>query len=142
MVRIEKYTEKSIVVRDVPDRFMTNIASMGGKLNNRLTNKETGEVFTGWIFPATRKDEVQNWINNVLKGTIPEVSSTPKQAPVNLSENSDKRYYDLLSKFAELEKRVKLLESKQKPQLQAQIIDFPEQDDDDDEETSTRFLRK
>lgn len=57
-VTIEKYSEKSFVVRGETKQHKEKLSDLGGKWNSRLRDG------AGWIFPNMFKDNVQNWINN------------------------------------------------------------------------------
>ena len=75
-IQIEKYTEKSIVVRGDTTEYKETLKSVGGKWNSRLVDKQTQEKFGGWIFPSSKTKEVENWMNN--KGSV-NLSSSQSQ---------------------------------------------------------------
>lgn len=65
-MEIIKYTDKSIVVIGDTKDYKEELKNMGGKWNNMLKNKETGEVFSGWIFTTKKQEIVQNFIDSVM----------------------------------------------------------------------------
>jgi hypothetical protein len=62
-IRIVCYTDKSIVVVGDTKTYKDSLKNLGGKWNGSLTNKETGEKFMGWIFYASKKKDIQSWID-------------------------------------------------------------------------------
>jgi hypothetical protein len=65
-IEIIHYTEKSIVVigdtKDIKDKLKT----LGGSWNAKLTNKETLEIFGGWIFPKSKEDTLRKDLKKYL----------------------------------------------------------------------------
>ena len=57
-VQIEKYSEKSFVVRGETKEHKTQLSELGGKWNSRLKGG------AGWIFPNNLRENVENWIKN------------------------------------------------------------------------------
>ena len=70
-VYIENYTMKSFVVRGETIDHKETLKLLGGKWNNSLTDKKTGEKFGAWIFWNGDKNQelekVENWIKNGCK---------------------------------------------------------------------------
>jgi hypothetical protein len=65
-MRVTIYTPKSIVVRDIPDKFLDVLGKMGGMYNEKLKNQD-GTRFAGFIFPISRKEEIETWIREDSK---------------------------------------------------------------------------
>ena len=60
---IEDYTPKSFIVRgDDTVNYKDSLRDMGGKWNDRLTDKVTGEKFGAWIFWADKRVEITKWM--------------------------------------------------------------------------------
>jgi len=57
-VNIEKYSEKSFVVRGETKEHKEKLSDLGGKWNSRLRDG------AGWIFPNMLRKNVENWINH------------------------------------------------------------------------------
>jgi len=66
-IQIVSYTDKSFVVIGDTKTHKDSLKNLGGKWNGSLTNKETGEKFMGWIFYASKKKEIQSWIDTGCK---------------------------------------------------------------------------
>ena len=79
-IRIVSYTDKSFVVVGDTKTYKDSLKNLGGKWNGSLTNKETGEKFMGWIFYASKKNEIQSWIDTGCK-TIGEPQAKPQAKP-------------------------------------------------------------
>lgn len=60
-IKIVSYSEKCFVVCGETRTYRESLRVLGGKWNSSLTNKETGEKFGGWIFPATKLSQVKQW---------------------------------------------------------------------------------
>lgn len=73
------YTEKSIVVRGETRDHKEELKNLGGKWNGKLTDKSTQEQFGGWIFPASKQEQVKKWLARVGTSVVP--SFTPQITP-------------------------------------------------------------
>lgn len=107
-LKIESYTEKSIVVRGEDTKNCKDaLLNFGGKFNDRLTDKSTGDKFTGWVFPKSKQGEVETLVGNIKKGTVPTTTSdvgagvypnrllsTTRNAPVT-APNNNQLYNDI-----------------------------------------------
>ena len=69
-IAIEKYTEKSIVVRGDTKSRKDELKALHGKWNPSLTDKITGEKFGGWIFSRKRYGELHDLFVPYLKRRI------------------------------------------------------------------------
>ena len=67
-IQIQDYTAKSFVVRGDTRDYKEDIKNIGGKWNARLTDKESGEKFGGWIFPGGKRKEVEKWLCSKSEG--------------------------------------------------------------------------
>ena len=62
-ISIVKYSEKCIVVcGEDTESVKEDLKRMAGKWNARLTNKETGERFGGWIFPVKFQSDIEKFL--------------------------------------------------------------------------------
>lgn len=68
-VFIEDYTPKSFVVRGNTKEYKDSLMAMGGKWNNGLSDKETGDKFGAWLFWSDKRKEIQTWIEKGCKVT-------------------------------------------------------------------------
>lgn len=68
-VFIEDYTTKSFVVRGNTKEHKDSLMAMGGKWNNGLSDKETGDKFGAWLFWSDKRKEIQTWIEKGCKVT-------------------------------------------------------------------------
>ena len=122
-VTIEKYSEKSFVVRGETKQHKEKLSDMGGKWNSRLRDG------AGWIFPNMLKDNVQNWINNgiVIQKKRYNTSYSNETCTTSVSHNVGQ----ILKEVSELKKEVSELKK-----LIKQLIDNEEiiESDDDSEE--------
>ena len=98
-IYIENYTEKSFVVLGDTRPHKENIKKLGGKWNSRLKDNKMG-----WIFPMSKKDYVEKYINDFKQiGDIPEVKESQM---VSMSQK------DLENILKRLEQEVKELKNK------------------------------
>lgn len=65
VLKVEYYTEKSIVVRGDTKEYKDKLKELGGRWNSSLTDKETGEKFGGWIFSSKNRKEIESFIENM-----------------------------------------------------------------------------
>jgi len=94
-LKLLDYTSRSFVVIGEDTRAQKeNLKKLGGKWNSRLTNKETGEKFGGWIFYSDLRPSVEEWLKNPTK--LPERSTSHTHSNPRIEQ---------------LEKRVKELEA-------------------------------
>lgn len=88
MMFIEKYTEKSFVVRGDTTPYKDILKDMGGKWNSRLTDKDNQEKFGAWLFWTSKRDEVEKWLKSL---PVPEqVTERPKSSKIEKSVESNK----------------------------------------------------
>ena len=71
-VFIEDYTTKSFVVRGNTKEHKDSLMAMGGKWNNGLSDKETGDKFGAWLFWSDKRKEIQTWIEKSTKDGLGE----------------------------------------------------------------------
>ena len=57
------YSARCVVVKTDDPVAIENMERMGAKTNFRLTDRESGEKFTGYIFPKNREAEVKSWLS-------------------------------------------------------------------------------
>ena len=58
-IKIIKYSERSIVLTGKETKTHKDVLKeLGGGYNRNLTNPETGEKFSGWVFPAKKRQSV------------------------------------------------------------------------------------
>jgi len=103
-IYIENYSEKSFVVLGETKPHKENIKKLGGKWNSRLRNNKMG-----WIFPMSKRDSVEKYINTFKKtGNIPEIKVSQSKT-FNISQQD---LEDILKRLEKLEQEVKELKNK------------------------------
>jgi len=63
-IYIIEYSPKCFVVRDDEDNHVKALEELGGKWNRFLRDKETGDVFAGWIFYISKRSQIESWLND------------------------------------------------------------------------------
>ena len=97
-IYIENYTEKSFVVLGDTRPHKENIKKLGGKWNSRLRDNKMG-----WIFPMSKRDSVEKYINTFKKtGDIPEI----KESQTKMVSMSQKDLENILKRLEKLEQEV------------------------------------
>ena len=102
-VFIEDYTTKSFVVRGNTKEYKDSLMAMGGKWNNGLSDKETGDKFGAWLFWSDKRKEIQTWIEKGCKVT------TSTSVPSNNFRGDSENIKRLEAKVDDLTKMVKSL---------------------------------
>ena len=67
-IKIEQYTEKSIVVCGDTKDYKETLKTLGGKWNARLKTN-SGETFCGWIYPKDKLPTLNKWLSNISTST-------------------------------------------------------------------------
>ena len=102
-IYIENYTEKSFVVLGDTRPHKENIKKLGGKWNSRLKDNKMG-----WIFPMSKKDSVEKYINDFKQiGDIPEI----KESQTKIVSMSQKDLENILKRLEKLEQEVRGLKN-------------------------------
>lgn len=104
-IEIYDYSERSFVVRGETKQYRDSMVALGGKWNSRLADKETGDKFGGWIFPAAKRMEVETWKSNGKHLEAP--SRASPQSQFSFAGGSDRQ---LLQKLAVMEQRMERME--------------------------------
>ena len=103
-IYIENYTGKSFVVLGDTRPHKENIKKLGGKWNNRLKDNKMG-----WIFPMSKRDSVEKYINTFKKtGNIPEIKASQSKT----SNISQQDLENILNRLEKLECEVQNLKNK------------------------------
>ena len=103
-IRIEKYTDKSIVVRGETTEYKETLKSLGGKWNARLVDKQTEEKFGGWIFPLSKLKDVEKWMSNKSVGQPSSSSSSVPVASSNRISNMENMLVEVIKELGKLDK--------------------------------------
>ena len=144
-IYIEPYSAKSFVVRGDTKSRKEEIEKIGGKFNNRLTDKKTGEKFSAFIFPNTKKDFVEKWLNT---GEIDE--SLVSKYNYSSSNNDNNKVSStnsiniklIMERLKKLEEEVKYLRSKVDDGEESEYEEVVVETDEEDEEEEPVKLRK
>ena len=83
-VYIVDYTEKAIAVFGDTKVMKDHLASLGGKFNPSLRGNNE-EKKPGWIFPKTKRSEVQSLLDKIKSGQI-DISEAPPSLETKASQ--------------------------------------------------------
>ena len=67
VIYIEEYSPKSFVVRGGVKPYKDSLLALGGKWNNSLTDKQSGDKFGAWLFWGEKRKEISDWIEKGCK---------------------------------------------------------------------------
>jgi hypothetical protein len=135
-VTIEKYSEKSFVVRGETKQHKEKLSDLGGKWNSRLRDG------AGWIFPNMFKDNVQNWINNgiVIQKKKYNTSYNNETCTTSVTHNVGqilKEVSELKKEVSELKKLIKHLINNEE-----EIIVSDDDSEEEKEESEEEIIPK
>ena len=102
-VYIEKYSDKSFVVRGDTRPHRESLKAMGGKWATRLTDKETGEKFGAWLFWTQKRGELDVWVSG---GCKPVEGSQASGRTSEQSSNLELRMTRIEESLARMEKLI------------------------------------
>ena len=99
---IVDYSERAIALFGETSLYKDNISAIGGKFNPSL--KSNDKKLAGWIFPKSKKSDVERLLNSIKEGTLTK-TETKEPYKKNISEEyvSKKDFMNLLSKVERLE---------------------------------------
>lgn len=150
---IVDYSEKAIALFGDSTDYKVHILNAGGKYNPSLRHNEQRQA--GWIFPKTKKAEVEKLVNQIKSGSIEEKSTTTpvreykKKTETNDSEWVSKQdFMNLVSKVERLEQeynRLLKMKNKEEPKVTKEHNEpesEEEEEESDEEEKPKRLLRK
>jgi hypothetical protein len=161
-IYIVDYSEKAIALFGDTTDYKTHISNAGGKYNPSLRYNEQRQA--GWIFPKTKKAEVEKLVNQIKSGSIEEVkqsvSSTPVREYKKKTETNDcewvskQDFMNLVSKVERLEQEynrllqlknkeeLKELKERKEPKVEKESEYESEEEESEEEEKPKRLLRK
>ena len=144
-INIETYSERAIVVRGNTEDHKEQLKALGGKWNSRLKDGP------GWIFPKTKKQEIENWIatRQLPVGTIvkaafyQEENISPRQSSsISITESQMLREIKNLNiKVDRLENLIKKLISKHND-ICSDNEEEKEEEKEEEEEEDNNINRK
>lgn len=142
-VTIEKYSEKSFVVRGETKEHKEKLSDLGGKWNSRLRDG------AGWIFPNMFKDNVENWINKgiVIQKKRYNTSYNNETCTTSVTHNVGqilKEVSELKKEVSELKKLIKQLINNEEEIIESDYDSEEEKKEDSEEENipTKRLLRR
>lgn len=109
-IEIYDYSERSFVVRGETKQYRDSMVALGGKWNSRLSDKETGDKFGGWIFPAAKRMEVETWKGKGEHLEAPPRASPPRASPQSQFSRAGGSDRQLLQKLAVIEQNMERIE--------------------------------
>jgi len=111
MIKIVDYSPQSIVIIGDTFALKDKIKEIGGVFSKSLT--VDGTKTSGWVFPKTKKDEIETFIQNLpqqIQSKVTRVENTIK-APISIDPKiTHEMFSNLLNKYEMLEARVEYLE--------------------------------
>ena len=134
-VFIEDYTTKSFVVRGNTKEYKDSLMAMGGKWNNGLSDKETGDKFGAWLFWSDKRKEIQTWIEKGCKVT------TSTSVPSNNFRGDSENIKRLEAKVDDLTKMIKCLCMYHKIDLCEKRVNAQALDSDVDSEEDIKHVK-
>tara|TARA_B110000008_G_C16790061_1_gene492277 strand:+ start:286 stop:744 length:459 start_codon:yes stop_codon:yes gene_type:complete len=146
-IRIEKYTDKSIVVRGETTEYKETLKSLGGKWNSRLADKQTEEKFGGWIFPLSKIKDVEKWMRNKSVGQQSSSMSVTSTSSNRIS-NMENMLVEVIKELGKLDKS--FIEKINHTEFyktfldnsKGNVSDFEVEDSDEEVEPRRRLLSK
>jgi len=99
-MQVIDYTEKAIAVIGETKNFKDTLGSLKGKFNPSLRDPNNKEnKIAGWIFPKTKKEEIEKVINDANSGKIQNVAvsekvESSKKSIINKAFGGDKERSD------------------------------------------------
>lgn len=123
-VYIEKYSDKSFVVRGDTRPHRESLKAMGGKWANRLTDKETGEKFGAWLFWTQKRGELDGWVSGGCKPVEGSNTSSASRGSTS-SSHLEARMASMEDALARMEKMVTVIHDYI---LNGEIIEEEEED--------------
>lgn len=146
-IEIYDYSTKSFVVRGETKQYRDSMVALGGKWNSRLTDKDTGDRFGGWIFPAAKRIDVETWKSKGVHLEAPEskrYSPSSKSEPTSSYSRSGSDNRELVQKMAKMEQRMAKMEKMMEKMLS--LLDDNEEvvieSDSEGDDTDDREARK
>jgi hypothetical protein len=154
-LNIVDYSEKAIAVFGDSTQYKVHLLNLNGKYNPSLRQNDQRQA--GWIFPKTKKSEVEKLINQINNGTI--TASDQPTEHKEYKEKVDKKYTEkeyvskqdfmnLVSKVERLEQEynnlLKIMGKNPSKQTKKESSseEEPEEDEESEEEKPKRLLRK
>lgn len=144
MLKLEEYSDKSIVVRGSTELFIDELSNLSGKYNAFLKGGK------GWIFSKSKQNSIEELIKKIDNKTIlPKVankntSNTPQQ--VNISKTE---YLGILTRLERLEQLVAHLglddSQNTLPKIEKLKLSKNNESDDEDEQEKSepkKLLKK
>ncbi len=131
-LKVIHYSPKCVVLVGDTSNCKEDMKTMGGKWNSRLTNKETGEKFGGWIFMKSREEDLKKWLSTGV--------ATKFEFNSEYSRDKDRTSLNvkmLISRVEELEKTVAMLVSKLSNEGDEVVIESS-----DEEEEESRPMKR
>ena len=94
-IYIQDYSQKSFVLCGDTIKYKDTIKLMGGKWNNRLTNKKSGERFGAWLFWTDKRDEIEKWIGEGCPNMLNQDCKNNSEDQVNNKNDINNRLSSL-----------------------------------------------
>jgi len=79
-MKIIDYSERAIVLQGDTKPIKDTLREMGGKFNPYL------KCGAGWVFPKTKRDAIEAYLNPPKQEVVKQVKEKPKQAPKKIEK--------------------------------------------------------
>lgn len=156
-LNIVDYSEKAIAVFGDSTPYKVHLLNLNGKFNPSLRQNDQRQA--GWIFPKTKKGEVEKIINQINNGTITSSEQPTEHKEYKVSKNTTEKEYvskqdfmNLVSKVERLEQEYSNLlksigknpskQTKSSNQSSRSDEEPEEEEESEEEEKPKRLLRK
>lgn len=113
MIKVVEYSAQSIVIVGDTFSLKDKIKELGGTFSKSLTVE--GNKVPGWVFPKTKKTEIETFIQSLPPQIQSKVSHVSQEnnikAPISIDPKiTHEMFANLLNKYEMLEARVEYLE--------------------------------
>jgi len=153
-LNIVDYSEKAIAVFGDSTQYKVHLLNLNGKFNPSLRQNDQRQA--GWIFPKTKKSEVEKLINQINNGTITASEQPTEHKEYKVSKNTTEKEYVSKQDFMNLVSKVEKLEQEynnllksigktppKQTKKESSSEEEPEEDEEsEEEEKPKRLLRK
>jgi len=153
-LNIVDYSEKAIAVFGDSTQYKVHLLNLNGKFNPSLRQNDQRQA--GWIFPKTKKSEVEKLINQINNGSITALEQPTEHKEYKVSKNTTEKEYVSKQDFMNLVSKVEKLEQEynnllksigktppKQTKKESSSEEEPEEDEEsEEEEKPKRLLRK
>lgn len=137
---IQDYSPKSFVIRGNSKEYHLEIKGMGGKWCANLTDKNTNENFSGWIFFIDKKRDVERWL--CLKDEEVSCGKVIKKIEVKKTESTSEDFEELLRNIKTMKVAIEKMEARVESYIKNKIESPKQKEDNSDIESEEESEEK